>query len=187
MILKIGKRILIVAVVLSSFIAVSYARMNDCSDLQSVRSDSVWNNVSILKELEKEDSLTGARVIVVNNTNVLFFKKENEVIKGYRVRLFFDNSQTARTQAEELKALFENKYPEQMAYLHYSTPYFNVTVGDFSTYQDALVFTRKILGDFPKAFIVPSDIPVLNLGTRVIVPPIDSTTVVEQDESLIDE
>ena len=129
----------------------------------AIAKDSI---VYILKELEKPDSVTEASIILSNNTNILFVKKSDVIVKTYRIRLLFDNSQSARTNSANAKELFESKFPEHAVYTHYTAPYFNVSAGDFLTYQEALAFSREIIKDFPKAFIVPHKMPITFFGTR---------------------
>lgn len=83
---------------------------------------------------------------------------------GYRVRIFFDNRQSARQDSEEMMDRFEIMYPGIPAYRSYVNPYFKITVGDFRTRSEAKHFLKQIIGAFPKAFIVKENIeyPVLD-------------------------
>lgn len=83
---------------------------------------------------------------------------------GYRVRIFFDNMQSARQDSESMMEAFEKMYPGVPVYRSYVNPYFKITVGDFRTKSEAMNFLRRIIGDFPKAFIVKESIeyPVLD-------------------------
>lgn len=83
---------------------------------------------------------------------------------GYRVRIFFDNRQSARQDSEDMMAEFEKMYPGVPAYRSYVNPYFKITVGDFRTRSEAMHFLKQIIGTFPKAFIVKENIeyPVLD-------------------------
>lgn len=79
-------------------------------------------------------------------------------LSGFRVRIFFDNKQTARTASEETEKLFKSKYHGVSVYRSYVNPYFKVTVGDFRTRSEAVQLMRKIQGDFPSAFVVKENI-----------------------------
>lgn len=74
-------------------------------------------------------------------------------MQGYRVRIFFDNSQSARAQSSATVASFSEVAPGVGVYRAYENPYFKVTVGDFRTKSDALRFMNSIKGLYPKAFI----------------------------------
>ncbi|MDR0510396.1 MAG: SPOR domain-containing protein [Rikenellaceae bacterium] len=82
------------------------------------------------------------------------------VASGYRVRIFFDNSQTARQKAMETLARFKAAYPSTSAYMSYENPYFKVTVGNCITAEEAVALCGAISGEFDKAFIVREEIPL---------------------------
>lgn len=163
------KQIFIVALFLSMFFTVSYS-----GTVRSMNQPDSLPPIPILKQLETEDPETGAKVVVSNNTRVMIEKKVGVTIKGYRVKIFFDNSQTARTKAEGVQADFLEKYPQTAVYVQYAAPYFNVMAGDFVNYTEALSFSHKVMKDFPKSFIVQQDIPVKTFGVKEIIPEVDS-------------
>lgn len=77
-------------------------------------------------------------------------KKRN----GYRVRLFFDNKQSARVESEELEKEFQQQFPQIPTYRTYTNPFFKVVVGDYRTKSDAIRALNKILPFYPKAIVV---------------------------------
>lgn len=82
----------------------------------------------------------------------------SRAIGGYRVRIFFDNKQSARTASEETLRKFERMYHDVKAYRTYANPYFKVTVGDFRTKSEAMELLSRIKRDFPSAFVVKENI-----------------------------
>ena len=90
---------------------------------------------------------------------------------GYRVRIFFDNRQTARAESELTLKRFEAKYHDIKAYRTYVNPYFKVTVGDFRTKSEAMGFLSRIVTEFPSAFVVKESIefPVVDKDKAYIV------------------
>ena len=82
----------------------------------------------------------------------------DRTISGYRVRIFFDNKQTARVESEETLKKFESMYHDVVAYRTYANPYFKVTVGDFRTRSEAVRLLERIRGAFPSAFVVKENI-----------------------------
>ena len=92
-------------------------------------------------------------------------------IQGFRIRIFSDNRQTARTEAESIMKDFEMKYPDIPAYISYANPYFKVTVGDFRTRSEAMRFLKKILPQYQKAFIVKEGIayPAIDRDSTVVL------------------
>lgn len=77
---------------------------------------------------------------------------------GYRVRIFFDNKQTSRTESETAMKKFMTLHPDIPAYRNHINPYFKVTVGDFRTKSEAMQLLKSIVHEFPTAFIVKEKI-----------------------------
>ena len=92
-------------------------------------------------------------------------------MNGYRVRIFFDNKQTARAESEETLKRFETMYHDVKAYRTYANPYFKVTVGDFRTKSEAMELLSRIKREFPSAFVVKENIefPVVDKDNAYIV------------------
>lgn len=84
----------------------------------------------------------------------------DKVIKAYSVRIFFDNSQDARSGSEKAKKLFERLYPDTYVFDEYTAPYFKVTAGKFLTHEEAIILWGNILNDFPNAFVVTNYLPI---------------------------
>lgn len=92
-------------------------------------------------------------------------------ISGFRVRIFFDNKQTARVESETALKRFESMYRDIKAYRTYANPYFKVTVGDFRTKSEAMEALARIKPEFPTAFVVKESIeyPVVDKGNVYVV------------------
>lgn len=100
------------------------------------------------------------------------YANRDRTIKGYRVRIFFDNKQTARAESEKILKEFRKAYPEIAVYRVYANPYFKVTVGDFRTRSEAMEMLSRIKYSFPSAFVVKENIDY---------PPVDSEHAVIVD------
>ncbi len=85
-------------------------------------------------------------------------RNSSKKTSGFRVRIFFDNNQTARQRANETESNFHALYPETPAYLTYENLYFKVTVGDFRNRSDAMRFLSFIAPNYPNAFIIKENI-----------------------------
>lgn len=96
----------------------------------------------------------------------------DRTISGYRVRIFFDNKQTARVESEKTLRKFESMFHDVYAYRTYTNPYFKVTVGDCRTKSEAMALLGRIKKVFPSAFVVKENI---------MFPPIDNTKLYRQD------
>jgi hypothetical protein len=94
----------------------------------------------------------------------------SRTLSGYRVRIFFDNKQTARVESEETLKRFESMYHDVVAYRTYANPYFKVTVGDFRTRSEAVKLLERIKGAFPSAFVVKENIefPVVDKNNAYV-------------------
>ena len=92
-------------------------------------------------------------------------------LSGYRVRIFFDNRQSARVASEETLKRFENLYHDVVAYRTYANPYFKVTVGDFRTKSEAMALLERIRYEFPSAFVVKENIsfPVVDRENAYVI------------------
>ena len=79
-------------------------------------------------------------------------------ITGYRVRVYFDNSQSSRTDSETILKKFETSYPGVPVYRTYANPYFKVTAGDFRTRSEAMALLVRLKNEFPRALLVKEKI-----------------------------
>ena len=95
----------------------------------------------------------------------------NRTLSGYRIRIFFDNKQTARVESEETLERFESMFHDVVAYRTYANPYFKVTVGDFRTRSEAMKHLEKIRREFPSAFVVKENIefPVVDKENAYVI------------------
>lgn len=103
--------------------------------------------------------------------SVYFRTNASRAVTGYRVRIFFDNRQTARMASEAALNRFVDIYRDIAAYRSYVNPYFKVTVGDFRTKSEAMQLLDRIKGEFPSAFIVKENInyPVVDKNNPISI------------------
>lgn len=119
---------------------------------------------NILELMPKKSDGAEAEVNVYQCVDVDQALKEHldanagRTLNGYRVRIFFDNRQTARVASEETLKRFESLYHDVVAYRTYANPYFKVTVGDFRTKSEAMALLERIRYEFPSAFVVKENI-----------------------------
>ncbi len=100
-------------------------------------------------------------------------------ITGYRVRILFDNSQTARNTSENVMNSFKAAHPGVPAYRSYQNPFFKVMVGDFRTKSEALEFLQKVKPTYPSAIVVKENInyPAVDKAHNYVV---DTVTVIRK-------
>lgn len=84
-------------------------------------------------------------------------------LRGYRVCIFFDNTQDARAGAVAAKELFEQTYPGTKVYVVYENPYFKVTAGDCLTSEEAIILKERVVGTFPKAYVKSEELAITDL------------------------
>lgn len=72
----------------------------------------------------------------------------------YRIRIYFDSGQNARSESEAAAARFRNLHPGVPVSRSYTNPFFKVTVGNYATKADAANALKTIQQEFPTAFIV---------------------------------
>ena len=95
---------------------------------------------------------------IVNAMKAHFGANPSRTLTGYRVRIFFDNSQNARGASETALNSFREMHPAVPAYRSYQNPFFKVAVGDFRTKSEAMEFLQKVKGTFPASFVVKEQI-----------------------------
>lgn len=88
---------------------------------------------------------------------------ERTTVKGYRVGIFYDNSQDARSLAAEAEESFVQSFPDIPVYKDYRNPYFIVSVGNCLSSEEATVLWGRVKSLFPKAHITRTDIPIAEM------------------------
>ncbi len=109
----------------------------------------------------REPGPYGNRMVIIQSDSVEYLVNrdvaENRLspgkMEGFRVRIFFDNKQTARAESEQIVGDFSTKHPGIAVYRIYENPYFKVTVGDFRTKSEAVRFMHRVRRTYPQAFI----------------------------------
>ena len=129
---------------------------------QVLPSKSRGNNADVV--LHQTDSIYAVMNAHMNNNS-------GRTLSGYRIRIFFDNKQSARVASEEALKKFESLFHDVVAYRSYANPYFKVTVGDFRTKSEAMSYLERIRREFPSAFVVKENIafPVVDKDNSFVV------------------
>lgn len=82
---------------------------------------------------------------------------------GYRVCIFFDNSQEARAEAFRAEALLKEYFAGIRVYTVYDNPYFRVTAGNCLSMEEAIILKGKLSTLFPKAFVKNEELTLADL------------------------
>lgn len=88
-------------------------------------------------------------------------------IDGYRIQIYFDSGNTSKSRAFDVYKSFMSAYPSIMAYVVYHEPNYKVRVGDFRTRIEAEGFMKRIMGEYPSAFVIKDKI----LFPKLDIPP----------------
>jgi hypothetical protein len=124
--------------------------------------DSLLIGVNIVNYVELNNS-TGS--VTVNHPSQIdsllvsqTISNAEKKINGYRIRLFFDNKQTARTESEQIEEDFKLRFPTIPIYRTYTNPFFKIVIGDYRTKSEATKALKTIVQVYPKAIIVKENI-----------------------------
>lgn len=88
-------------------------------------------------------------------------------VRGFRVGIFYDNSQDARERAAAAEQLFRTNFPAVPVYKDYRNPYFIVTVGNCLTQEEATILWGRVKTLFPKAHITRTEIPIAEIAGKI--------------------
>ena len=79
-------------------------------------------------------------------------------IMGYRIRVFYDNGQGARTKSESIQRTLKEQLGTTAVYRTFESPNYKVTVGDFRTKDEALRIYNALKNTYPTAYIIKESI-----------------------------
>lgn len=96
--------------------------------------------------------------LVEESVRTHIIANKGRTLNGYRIRIFYDNSQDARVNSGGAYGTFRKFFKGIPAYLSYVNPYFKVSVGDFRTKAEAMEKLIHIRRVFPTAFVVKEKI-----------------------------
>ncbi|MFP4555953.1 MAG: SPOR domain-containing protein [Bacteroidales bacterium] len=122
---------------------------------------SFAQSVGLVEELEEFHPEKGnvsidQDTLVAQLLNEYYVKNASKPgMQGFRIRIFFDLGQQSRTSSLDVMDEFMENFSGIAVYRTYDSPYYKVSIGDFRTRDEALKLHKKILKEYPKAFIVP--------------------------------
>ncbi|WP_298061827.1 hypothetical protein [uncultured Rikenella sp.] len=117
--------------------------------------------------LRVPDASTGARVSVSNDSDVaagLRTSPKNDIGVGYRICIFFDNTQNGRSLANGALSTFRSRFPGIPGEVVYANPTFKTMVGYCLDMTEASMLLGRVREVFPKAVVVREEhMPISNL------------------------
>jgi hypothetical protein len=106
---------------------------------------------------------TGEGKVILGGDNVKAIVNDVKIqkpvpLKGWRIRIFRDNSQAASRKAERIKSDIASTFPGLPVYITHNSPNFYVEVGDYRTRDDAEKMRRLLIPAYPGASAVQGTI-----------------------------
>ena len=133
------KNILKIAAVAVMIFAVQSVSAQSVSAMKSRL--SVGNNkVAIVEQSDVSESVRTVEM-----------RPKRTKVTGYTILILSDNSQTARENAVEAKAKFEENFPDTEVKMYYESPSFYVSAGHYLTKEEAIIEMMRFRAIFPKA------------------------------------
>ena len=77
---------------------------------------------------------------------------------GYRIRVFFDSGQSARSKSSQVVYQLRKAYPEMGVYQNFDSPNYIVFLGDFRTRHEAMRTYNEVKTMYPTAMIMRQNI-----------------------------
>lgn len=125
-------------------------------DVNLFSSSAYSGNVKIVQAGEIAE-LVGVRLSIL---------KKQKGFEGYRIRIFAKTGAGARTEADDLRVEFREKYEQIKPYLHYNTPNWEIHVGNYRTRMEAMEVLDMIKEDYPQAFVTKTIIEFPDFETK---------------------
>jgi hypothetical protein len=88
--------------------------------------------------------------------------KNEQKIPGFRINIFYDDSQNSYEKAMQVRSKFMAKYSYNCEYV-YEAPDSKLYIGNFRTKSEAQKALLEILNDYPKAYQRPAKIDLPDL------------------------
>lgn len=146
---------------ISSFIAVFAAiapLFAQQPDSTAAKAALIFDEMPSTVSIEQPDAVReafGEQVGKHPSENTHSSYRGGESVKGtFGIRIYSDNSQNARNASSQALARFNALFPEEEAARTFSSPYFMVTVGHYSSRFEAEEALKSIKSAFPRAYIV---------------------------------
>lgn len=129
--------------------------------------------------LRVPDASTGAQATVSNDSDVaagLRTSPKSDKGVGYRICIFFDNTQNGRNLANGALGTFRNRFPGIPGEVVYANPTFKTMVGYCLDMTEASMLLGRVREVFPTAVVVREEhMPIENLlRSHVTASPADS-------------
>lgn len=124
-----------------------------CAALSAGAQERIGNYTA---RLRTPDVSTGAQAVVSNDASVsaaLRSVRRKDQVTGYRICIFFDNTQEARSRAYGALATFKSHFPGIPGEVIYDNPTFRTMVGYCMDMTEMSMLLGRVRELFPKAVV----------------------------------
>lgn len=145
-------------VILYSFLAFSV--LSHAQEIVRAQADTIPQVDTLVQEVyvEKVFEVLDGQIAASDSLESMMAeyraRNHSRNVQVYRLRIFFDNKQDARSVSEQVVNLFREQYPDIPVFRGYTNPYFKVTVGNFRSKSEAMKFLNQIKEQYPSVFLV---------------------------------
>lgn len=137
--------------------SVAFMHLSSAASAQHMVDSSEY--VSIVEKIQQRGHMSEG-IVRINQSSTIgnmlrqnaLTNQQSQTLEGYRIRIYRDNNQHARTRSEQIMEKFKEQYPDIGIYRSYSNPYFMVTIGDFRTADDATKFQNQLVAEYGKEY-----------------------------------
>ncbi len=105
-------------------------------------------------------------------------KPSSQKFNGYRIGIFFDNSENARVNATLADSMFKANFRGINSYMKYESPYYKVTVGDCLNEEEAVILFERVKAYFPNAYLLREQMELKDLIVKPLEEEEDSTIII---------
>lgn len=142
-------RVIIISVLcFFSYLSVSAQNVQDNStsifDYLSTSQDG-YGEVSIIQDYRLRELVDAHKKLNLQN---------DSKIQGWRVQIYNSSGVNSRKDAESARKSFLEKHPDVPIYVIYQPPFFKIRVGDYRTREDAYMFYKQIITEYPVSYLV---------------------------------
>ncbi len=110
----------------------------------------------------------------------------SQSVMGYRIGIFFDNGQDARSKATEARDEFSSHFRVPV-YISYQSPYYKVSAGDCLTEEEAIMLFERIRPLFPNAYVMREKMQLSSFIIDESLPLPTEDIIIEQRDSVAEQ
>lgn len=95
-----------------------------------------------------------SRIPLLVQRHIQYNNRQNGVMDGYRVQIFFDSGSESKKRAMEARTEFQIQFHNVPVYLSFQEPFYKVRAGDYRYRIEADGLLEHLKGIYPNAYTV---------------------------------